>query len=110
MTTFLQTYGVPAADVGGRIGGGAATAGESGAAGGGSGSGGDPHAVDKTAHEPARADLMSRDTYAWLVRASGSRTHVPWKILQPYVERFNRALRSEKDRILEDLERQLGER
>jgi RHS repeat-associated protein len=72
--------------------------------------GGDPHAVDKTAHRPERADLMSRDTYAWLVRASGSRSHVQWKVLEPFVERFNRALPSAKDGILEELERHLADR
>jgi|SoiMethySBSTD1v2_1073268.scaffolds.fasta_scaffold20379_4 RHS repeat-associated protein len=69
----------------------------------------DLKAVDKTAHKPERADAMARDTYAWLVKASGSRIRVQWSILEPYVRRFNRALPSEKERILEELDRQLGD-
>ena len=69
----------------------------------------DLKAVDKTAHKPERADAMARDTYAWLLKASGSRMHVHWSVLEPYVRRYNRALPSEKDRILEDLERLIGD-
>lgn len=70
----------------------------------------DLHAVDKTAHKPHRADAMSRDTYAWLVLANGSRTRVQWKFLEPYIQQFNRALPTEKERILQQLERELAER
>jgi len=69
----------------------------------------DLKAVDKTAHKPERADAMARDTYAWLLKASGSRMRVHWSVLEPYVRRFNRALPGEKDRILEELERQIGD-
>jgi hypothetical protein len=52
---------------------------------------------------------MARDTYAWLLKANGSRVRVHWSALEPYVRRFNRALPSEKYRILEEIERQIGD-
>jgi RHS repeat-associated protein len=69
----------------------------------------DLKAVDKTAHKPQRADAMARDTYTWLLKASGSDVRMHWSLLEPYVRRFNRALPREKERILEELERQLGD-
>src|SRR5262245_37773374 len=56
MTTFFQTYGVPAADVGGSVGAGTEGGSAVAAGGGGSGSGGEPHARVPTSNRASSFD------------------------------------------------------
>jgi hypothetical protein len=77
MTTFFQTYGVPAGDVGGNLGVGAGSAEAGAAAGGGSGAGGAPQAMTPKSSRASKIEadflvLMLRRAFTTLARTNGT--------------------------------------